>query len=234
MHLAFKSVFFAHVAALLVAAAPAAASTLLTVSSYDLPNGDGTAAGGDFNYWDSAYNNCLASNYTTDGLAGSYLSGGLGKLTGGFIPTNSFFGGDGVGANVGWLKNPTIAFHFGSAQAVNKIKLFVDNSAISDVAAPSLVLFDGTPYTDASWGSVDVPQTIDITGLAINSSDITVLLDRSFAPGIYWVFLSEAQFFGPSPGATPLPAAWSMMLIGMAGLGFATWRRRKMLRLAPA
>ena len=234
MHYVFKPVFAALAAAPVAAVCPANESSLLTVTSYDMPNGDGTAASGDLNYWDSGYSNCVANNCTTDGLAGSYLSFGLGKLTDGVIPTSSFFGGDGVGAYVGWLENPTITFHFGSVESVNEIKLYVDNSAISGIAAPASILVNGTPYTDASWGSVDVPQVLDITGLALNTSDITVALNRSTADGIYWAFLNEAQFLGPSPNATPLPAAWSMMLLDMAGLGVAAWRRRKTLRLASA
>jgi hypothetical protein len=204
----------------------AQASTLIAVASYDMPNGDGTAEGGDFNYWDAGYSNCVAANCTTDGLAGAYLSGGLGKLTDSVIPTNSFFGGDGVGAYVGWLENPTITFHLGSVQAVNEVKLYVDNSAISGVAAPGSVVIDGTSYSDPSWGSIDGPQMLDITGLALNTS-VTVVLDRSTAQNIYWVFLSEAELLGPSPNATPLPAAWSMMLIGMAGYGVVAYRRRR-------
>lgn len=59
----------------------AQASSLIVVTSYDMPNGDGQAQGGWLNYWDGAYSNGPAGDCTTDGLSGSYLSGGLGKLT---------------------------------------------------------------------------------------------------------------------------------------------------------
>ena len=128
---------------------------------------------------------------------------------------------------------PTITFHFGSTQTVNEMKLYVDNSAISGISAPqSLTIDSGTPFP--AIASMSGPETIDITGLALSGSDITLLLDRTATQTLFWLFVSEVQFFGRSASATPLPATWSMMLIGMAGLGVATWRRRKVLRLAPA
>src|ERR1017187_3056385 len=39
----------------LAACATAAQSATLTVSSYDMPNGDGHAQGGTYNYWDGTY-----------------------------------------------------------------------------------------------------------------------------------------------------------------------------------
>ena len=55
--------------------------------------------------------------------------------------------------------------------------------------------------------------------MALSGSDITLLLDRTATQTLFWLFVTEVQFFGRSASATPLPAAWSMMLIGMAGLG---------------
>jgi hypothetical protein len=208
-------------AALAVAAGSAHAATLLTVSSYDMPNGDGNGGGG--NYWDTTYSNCGVSNCTTDGLSGSSLSGGNGLLTDGVIPTVSYDSGAGIGAYVGWLQSPAITFHFGSTQSVNEVKLYVDNSLISGISAPGPVLINGTSYNDFAWAGVIGPETIDIVGLALSSSDIVVTLNSTN----YWTFLSEAKFFCPSPGATPLPPAWPMMLIGLAGLGIVAWRRRR-------
>jgi len=210
------------VAALVAAAGPAGAKTLLTVTSYDMPNGDGTAGGGDFNYWDQNYSNCVAGDCTVDGLTGSHLSGGTGKLTDGIVPTHSFFGGDGFGAYVGWLESPTITFHLGSLQAISEVKLYVDNSPISGVSAPGPVIINGVSHSDPAWAGLSAPEMIDITGLALIASDIVVTLDRTN----FWVFLSEAKIFGPGPAATPLPPAWPMMLAGLAGLGIFALRRR--------
>jgi hypothetical protein len=229
MHTALKSAFLVVAATFTVAASAANASTLLTVTSYDMPNGYGTASGGGGDYWDTTYSNCGVNNCTTDGAA---LSGGNGLLTDGVIPAESYDSGAGVGAYVGWLTNPTITFHFASAETINEVKLYVDNSTIGGIGAPDSVTINGTPYTDAGWAGMTGPQTIDITGLALSGSDITLAIDRSSDPNLFWLFVSEAQFLGPSPAATPLPAAWSMMLIGMAGLGVASWRRRNVARPA--
>ena len=43
--------------------------SLVVVTSYDMPNGDGQAQGGWLNYWDAAYSNCPAGDCTTDGTA---------------------------------------------------------------------------------------------------------------------------------------------------------------------
>jgi hypothetical protein len=215
------------------AASHASASTLVTVTSYDMPNGYGVAAGGDHNYWDTAYSHCVASECTTDGAA---LSGGTGLLTNGVAATHSFYEGDGVGAYVGWIADPTITFNFGAAQTINEIKLYVDNSWNSGVGAPASILIDGTEYTDPSWTSTEGPTTIDIAGLALNSASVAVTLNRSSSIAdnpIYWVFLSEAQFLGPDVNTTPLPAAWPMMLVGLAGLGFGAYRKRQRA-MAPA
>lgn len=231
MHTAVKFALVVVAATLAIAARPANASTLLTVASYDMPNGNGTASGGGADYWDTAYSNCGVANCTTDGAA---LSGGKGLLTDGVIATESFGIGSGVGEYVGWLADPTIVFHFGATEGISELKLSVDNpSGVGGVGAPATVTINGTAYSDPSWLSASGPETIDITGLAINSSTITLALTRSYPPN-FWVFASEAQFFGPSLAATPLPAAWSMMLIGTAGLGLATWRRRVVAAMASA
>jgi hypothetical protein len=215
------------VVAFIVTAASANASTLLTVSSYDMPNGDGTAHSGGADYWDTAYSNCSSSSCSTDGRSGGTLSGGKGLLTDGVIATESFGIGSGVGEYVGWLEDPTITFHFGSTQTITEMKLAVDNPAgVGGVGAPSKVVINGKSYSDSSWLSASGPEIIDIMGFALNSSDITVVLDRSTDAGNFWVFASEVQFFGPSTSETPLPATLPMMLGGMAGFGFLAYRQR--------
>ena len=62
--------------------AAAAHADPLTVSSYDMPNGDGQAAGGTYNYWDATYNGSGHRHHD-----GSFLSGGTGALTDGVIAT---------------------------------------------------------------------------------------------------------------------------------------------------
>lgn len=205
--------------AAIIAAVPAAAM-LVPIVSYDMPNGDGMASGGTYNYWDTAYSNCIGTNCTTDSAP---LAGGKGLLTDGFIPTDSFFGGNGFGAYVGWAMSPTITLHLGAIQDISEIKLYVDNSAISDVSAPASVVIDGATYSDPSWASATGPETLDIVGLALSQSDVTLTLNRDNV----WVFLGEVQLIGPSPGDTPLPASLPLMLGGGSLFAALACRHRR-------
>jgi PEP-CTERM motif len=206
-----------------LAATGAHAASLLTVSSYAMPNGDGQAHSGSYNYWDATYSNCVASNCTTDGLSGSNLSGGLGKLTDGVIATQPWYdvsNDAGTGQYVGWLQSPTIDFNFAGSVTVGEIKLYVDNSHIGGVTAPDSVVVDGTTYLNPAWASASAPQIIDITGLHLTGGSVTVTLHDP----TYWVFLSEAQFYSTT---VPEPSTWIMMTLGFAGLGFAAIRARR-------
>src|SRR5271165_5533185 len=206
--------------ALSLAANGAHASSLLTVSTYDMPNGYGQAHEGEYNYWDAGYSNCVASNCTTDGAD---LSGGLGKLTDGVIATQPWYDVSnvaGTGEYVGWtLVNPTIDFNFASNVTVGEIKLYVDNSHVGGVTAPDVVTIDGTIYDNPSWQFASPPELIDLTGLHLTGDTVTV---RLHIP-TQWVFLSEAQFYS---GAVPEPSTWAMMALAFAGLGFLAARRR--------
>ncbi len=175
------------------AAGGAQASSLLVVSSYDMPNGDGQAQGGWLNYWDATYSNCVADDCTTDGLSGSYLSGGLGKLTDGVIATQPWYdvsNSAGTGQYVGWLStDPTIDFNFAGSEVVNEVKLFVDNSHVGGVAAPVSVVIDGTTYLDPAWATPSPPEVIDITGLHLTGDSVAVTLNNPDS----WVFMSQGS-----------------------------------------
>jgi hypothetical protein len=196
------------------AANAAHAGSLLSVSSYDMPNGYGQAHGGTYNYWDAGYSNCVASNCTTDG---AYLSGGLGKLTDGVIATQPWYDVSndvGTGEYVGWeIVEPTTDFNFASSVTVGEIKLYVDNSHVGGVTAPDFVVVDGTDYANPSWQFASAPQTIDITGLHLTGDSVTVTLHVP----TQWVFMSEAQFYS----AVPEPSTWVMMALGFGGTGLA-------------
>ena len=210
-------------AAAALAFAGAAQAAPIAVTSYDTTNGDGQAHGGSYNYWDANYTGSGAT--TTDGLSGSVLSGGTGKLTDGVIATDPWYlvsNAAGTGQYVGWLNPnaPTIVFHFAGSQTVDDIKLYVDNSHVGGVTAPSAVIVNGTTYANPSWVNASAPEVIDLSGLDLVGDSVTIKLEDPTA----WVFLSEVQFSGAS--AVPEPASLGLMLAGVAVVG-ATLRRRR-------
>ena len=194
----------------------------LTVTRYDMPNGDGQVHGGTYNYWDANYSG--AGNPTVDR---SPLSGGLGKLTDGVMATQDWYlvsDSAGTGQYVGWFNtSPTITFHFASSVTVNEVKLYVDNSHVGGVFAPSDVVINGTSYANPSWVSASSPELIDISGLNLNGDSISVQLTN---PTIYWVFMSEIEFSGSSAPAVPEPETYALMLAGLGVLGLVARRRR--------
>jgi hypothetical protein len=213
--------------ALLALSATLSQAAQLGVVSYDMPNGDGQAHNGTYNYWDAGYTGSGAT--ITDGLSGSVLSGGTGKLVDGLISTQPWYdvsNSAGTGQYVGWVA-PNVAaitFHFASTVLLDEIKLYVDNSHVGGVYAPDAVFVDGVSYANPSWSQASPPQLIDLTGLNLHGTSVTVTL-HNFYDVVNWVFLSEAQFFG---SASPVPEASSlaMMLGGVSLLSLLARRRR--------
>ena len=203
----------------LVACATAAQSAALTVSSYDMPNGDGQAHGGTYNYWDGTY---TGSGDTT--VDGSFLQGGTGALTDGVIATDPWYdvsNAAGVGEYVGWHSSPTITFHFANPVTINTITLYADYSNSGGVTAPSAVVVDGTTFDNSNYLlTFPGPQPITISGLDIVGSSVTMTL----VDPTYWIFLTEIQFDGLVT-AVPEAGNLAMMLAGLGLLGWASRRR---------
>lgn len=198
------------------------------VTTYDMPNGDGQAHSGTWNYWDANYTGSGAT--TTDGLSGSVLSGGTGKLVDGLISTQPWYAvsnSAGTGDYVGWNAPnvATITFHFANTVTLDEIKLYVDNSHVGGVYAPDAVIVAGTSYDNPAWALASPPQLIDLTGLNVHGDSVTVTLHSFDSQPGHWVFLSEAQFFGTT---SPVPEAsrLAMMLCGASLIGFTVRRRR--------
>jgi hypothetical protein len=109
-----------------------------------MPNGDGTANWGSYNYYDSTYNgsgnrNVEGTSFNSSGLAGvnpdpaATLSGGTGILTDGIIATQNYSqvstgspGYTGAGQYVGWKYiDPTITFTLAKNSGVDGISVAV-------------------------------------------------------------------------------------------------------------
>lgn len=216
------------VAASLTLGALTAQAAQIAVTSYDMPNGDGNAHNGSWNYWDANYTGTGAT--TTDGLSGSMLAGGTGKLTDGHIATSPWYvvsNEAGTGDYVGW-EGPSVAkitFHFASVVDISEIKLFVDASEQGGVYAPDAVIVDGTTFANVAWNTPSDTQEIDLTGLSVHGNSVDVTLHNAFGFAGSWVFLSEAQFFSAT-SAVPEAGNLAMMLGGLSLLGFMARRRR--------
>jgi len=143
-------------------ASSSALASQVTVTSYDMNNGNGaaqfTTPTGGQNYFDFTYTQTGQSTpykYANQNGSGTNLiptaansnaaplTGGTGLLTDSVIPTvnYSYVTGATSGQYVGWkYQDPTIVFHLASGQTVNQIQLFVaaDNSG-GLVGSPSNV-----------------------------------------------------------------------------------------------
>lgn len=221
---------------------------MVAPTSYDMPNGSGTARSGEYNYWDAQYTG--SGNKTTDG---AYLSGGLGKLTDGIIaaksweylidPANKIYGTaenfDGTGPYVGWSwGDPTITFHFSSA-AIKTMTFYVDDPAGDDfypngghggVSAPFGFTVNGTYYshfssTSPSPANGPLAMTTDLN--LTNIDTLTVTLNRNNAQNIYWAFASEVTFDDGRPAPVPEPSTLILLGAGLAGLGLLRNRQKK-------
>jgi len=153
-----------------------ASAGLVTVTSYDMYNGNGKAQSGAFNYYDFSYrdNNTHRVDRNAD-KDGYPLTGGTGILTDGTIATQSPLSRP--SQYVGWTnQDPTISFHLTPGQDVSSIALYVaSNNPALDIAAPRDVLL----YVDGKLIKTTFTLTpisafadeITLSGFSISSSD---------------------------------------------------------------
>ncbi len=214
--------FFLPAVAALTLFATAAHADPLVVSSYDMPNGDGQAHGGTYNYWDATYNGVGDSQ-----IDGSFLQGGTGALTDGVIatqPWDAVSNPQGTGPYVGWKDtSPTITFHFGSTVTIDSITLYVDDSNVGGVTAPSAVFVNGTSHDNSNYANFfPGPEAIALNGLDIVGNSVTITLMNHPKS---WVFMSEITFDG-FVTSVPEPGNVAMMLAGLGLMGWMARRRR--------
>jgi hypothetical protein len=202
--------------------------------SYNMTNGYGTAAGGEYNYWDGNY-----SGTGNTVLDGSTLTGGLGALTDNTIATrdweytqNGIPGTvenfSGTGQYVGWTwGDPTITFNFASAVKIASMTFYVDNPALAHggVSAPKSFTIGGLDYLvdTANLATGSVP--ISFSNLGLDTQNLTVTINRNLFPGSFWVFLSEVTFDDGRPSPVPEPS--SLLLFGVGLAGAALLRKRR-------
>lgn len=124
----------------------AAFAGLVTVTSYDMNNGNGLLQNGDNKYFDSSYS--VPTYATTNGSSlvvpsngapqEAPLSGGVGKLTDGVIPNQNY--SYVPQQYVGWkYQDPNIVFHLASGASVSQVTLYVASSYAATLGYGGLV-----------------------------------------------------------------------------------------------
>ncbi|WYM00653.1 MAG: Calx-beta domain-containing protein [Gloeotrichia echinulata CP02] len=159
--------------------------------SYDMLNGNT----GSYNYWDESY---TGTGNKFQNLAS--LSGGLGDLTDGIIPTENWQvleAPQGAGPYVGWTINPSITFNFAKIVNIDTVTVYVDDSnGYGGVSVPQSINLSmgGASYNSGTL--IDPPTSnptfYTFSGLGFQGSALTLTLNRRNS----WVFLSEVSFLG--------------------------------------
>ncbi len=190
----------------------------LPVASYDMNNGDGTASGGNYNYWDLNYTGSGATN-----IDNAPLTGGVGDLTNGVIATDNWLNVEvaaGTGPYVGWrvdtTPQPTVTFHLASPAQIDSVTVYVDDSNNNGGVLPPASVDVGPaggPYTNFTTPDPlgSAPTSYTFSNLELNSSSVELRFNYLSS----WIFVSEVTIDGI---AVPEPVAATLITIGLAAL----------------
>lgn len=176
------------------AAMPAMALQVVPIS-YNMTNGAG--------YLDDLYN---GSGCRT--CAGSALSGGLGELTDGVLPTTNW----NVSSTpwVGWNTSQTLTFNFAPNSAIDTVIFRFDDSNSNGVAPPASVTIGGQTFTITDPVGT-APFNFTVSGLTFVGSSMPITITTRSGS---WMMLSEVSF----QSTVPEPGTALTMLVGVAGL----------------
>ncbi|MGO9175465.1 MAG: hypothetical protein ACLQED_04905 [Desulfobaccales bacterium] len=201
------------VTAMTLLSAHGAQAAQLYATSYDTVNG----AISTYDYCDFTY---LPDPLNIANVSGSSLSGGLGKLTDGFVATGNWSDYGNLTPYVGWLNmNPEINFHFAGSVSVNQVAIHVD-SYTQYVLYPASVAIQMGTTTDTftiSSDSLSGPNWFyfPTPGLSGNTLELTLGENNG-----EWIMLDEVRFFG-----SPVPLPPGLLLMGTGLVGLVGWRR---------
>lgn len=188
---------------------------IISPISYSMLNGEGTLAGGQWDYHDEAYSGL--GDITTD-LAP--LSGGLGQLTDGVIATDYLLDlGNGPAFEwVAWTTlDPTITFDFGSEFRFDLVRIWMASAdpvgSVNHAARVSTAgSLDGLAFAAPQTHDLIANPPESVTPLVLSLAGAQgrfLRLELARSNG-WWLFVSEMQFEGsavPAPGAIALLAA---------------------------
>jgi hypothetical protein len=184
----------------------------------------------------------ITLTYNTTSLGSSFVSGPTSSsLTSIGTPGVGGSGGANAGIDVSIFSGSTLVTEVSSSNLGGTATDFAATGGMQQ-SLTAFSSFSGVISDNLFTGSVVNPAISgDITkALALNGIPLSAFFDISES-GPFGFDFSGSLNFGSvtvsSPtAATPLPPAWTMMLIGIAGFGFVAYRQKSMpaLRLAEA
>ena len=187
---------------------------LITASSYDMQNG----STGTYTYWDDTY---TGSGSTTTSF--SSLSGGLGDLTDGVIPTGNWY--NDPSAYVGWSNfNPLITFNFANTVMIDTITVYVDDSnGYGGVYVPASVDIGLSGSALTNFLTIDPITSNSLSYTFSNLGLVGNAIDIQFNRSGPWVFVSEVTFEAQD---VPEPSTLAVLALGLFGLASRVIKKR--------